>query len=294
MPNDMITTVGQLNPLGFYRLKVVDFYLSLLRTRYIWGKRAWLWLVYACCGRIGACLLVSARRWFRTRLLIFSPSSRYKSIDNAFTQHGTLKIILDLFFTYRWNNFLHSIVEQIILTILECQNDDLKHEMLVNAGLLDRIVEANKLNISEGYTQPPSLTLLTRSLTLVLLHTHFAAIFLLSHTHSSISSCSHFLPHAYLGLALFHTCTHSPLTLCPTPGSSVFEHRCIPSSPFHTSLLSLAHSTFSLTLQHTAPQRALRVYGIFDDDLPLHRRRGLVQPEDRRVDRAPHGMEELL
>jgi len=110
MPADMITTVGQLNPLGFYRLKVVDFYLSLLRTR-------------------------------------------YKSIDNAFAHHGTLKIILDLFFTYRWNNFLHSIVEQIILTILECQNDDLKFEMLVNAGLLDRIVEANKLNISEG-TRP--------------------------------------------------------------------------------------------------------------------------------------------
>lgn len=34
MPSDMVTTVGQLNPLGFYRLKVVDFYLSLLRTRY--------------------------------------------------------------------------------------------------------------------------------------------------------------------------------------------------------------------------------------------------------------------
>eukprot|EP00026_Physarum_polycephalum_P003595 Phypoly_transcript_03608.p1 GENE.Phypoly_transcript_03608~~Phypoly_transcript_03608.p1 ORF type:complete len:642 (-),score=133.65 Phypoly_transcript_03608:261-2186(-) len=110
MPTDMITTVGQLNPLGFYRLKVVDFYLSLLRTR-------------------------------------------YKNIDDAFAHHGTLKIILDLFFTYRWNNFLHSIVEQIILTILECQNDDLKYEMLVNAGLLDRIVEANKLNISEG-TRP--------------------------------------------------------------------------------------------------------------------------------------------
>jgi len=110
MPADMVTTVGQLNPLGFYRLKVVDFYLSLLRTR-------------------------------------------YRSIDEQFAKQGTLKIILDLFFTYRWNNFLHSIVEQIILTILESQNDDLKHEMLVTAGLLDRIVEANKLNISES-TRP--------------------------------------------------------------------------------------------------------------------------------------------
>jgi serine/threonine-protein phosphatase 6 regulatory subunit 3 len=110
MPQDMVTTVGQLNPLGFYRLKVVDFYLSVLRTR-------------------------------------------YRSIDQQFGTNGTLKIVLDLFFTYRWNNFLHSIVEQIILTVLESQNDDLKYELLVNAGLLDRIVEANKLNITES-TRP--------------------------------------------------------------------------------------------------------------------------------------------
>jgi serine/threonine-protein phosphatase 6 regulatory subunit 3 len=105
--NNMLTTVGQLNPLGFYRLKVVDFYLSLLRAR-------------------------------------------YRSIDAQFIKQGSLKIILDLFFGYRWNNFLHSIVEQIILTILDGQNDDLKYELLVTAGLLDRIVEANKINIAEG------------------------------------------------------------------------------------------------------------------------------------------------
>jgi len=110
VPTNMVTTVGQLNPLGFYRLKVVDFYLSLLRTR-------------------------------------------YRSIDQQFAKQGSLKIILDLFFGYRWNNFLHSIVEQIILTILDGQNDDLKYDLLVTAGLLDRIVEANKINIAEG-TKP--------------------------------------------------------------------------------------------------------------------------------------------
>jgi len=86
---------------------VVDFYLSLLRTR-------------------------------------------YRSIDQHFVKQGSLRIILDLFFAYRWNNFLHSIVEQIILTILDGQNDDLKYELLITAGLLDRIVEANKINIAEG------------------------------------------------------------------------------------------------------------------------------------------------
>lgn len=41
VPTNMVTTVGQLNPLGFYRLKVVDFYLSLLRTRYPYTKIDW-------------------------------------------------------------------------------------------------------------------------------------------------------------------------------------------------------------------------------------------------------------
>jgi len=107
---NMITTVGELNPLGFYRLKVVDFYLALVRTR-------------------------------------------YRSVDQQFAKQGTLKLVLDLFFAYRWNNFLHSIVEQLVLTILEGQNDDFKYELLVTAGLLDRIVEANKIQTAEA-TKP--------------------------------------------------------------------------------------------------------------------------------------------
>ncbi len=82
----MQTTVGQLNPLGFYRLKVVEFYHSLLRTR-------------------------------------------YRSIDQQFVKQGSLKIMLDLFFTFKWNNFLHSIIEQIVQVILDGQNDDLKYEV---------------------------------------------------------------------------------------------------------------------------------------------------------------------
>jgi SIT4 phosphatase-associated protein len=120
MPQDMVTTVGQLNPLGFYRLKVVDFYLSLLRTRYPI-------LLFPLPLFPFHYLLIS---------LLFSPifyltARSYRSIDKQFAKQGTLKIILDLFFTYRWNNFLHSIVEQIILTILDSQNDDLKCEVRV-------------------------------------------------------------------------------------------------------------------------------------------------------------------
>jgi len=97
----------QTSPLGFYRLKVIDFYLALLRTR-------------------------------------------YRCVDNEFVNLNILNTCLDLFFTYCWNNFLHASVEQIIQTILDGRNDDLKLALLGNAMLLDRIVEANQINISES------------------------------------------------------------------------------------------------------------------------------------------------
>jgi len=100
------TTVGLLSPLGFYRLKVIDFYLALLRTR-------------------------------------------YRCVDEQFVKLGIIHTSLDLFFAYQWNNFLHASVEQIIHSVLEGHNDDLKIAMLGHARLLDRIVEANNLNTSE-------------------------------------------------------------------------------------------------------------------------------------------------
>jgi len=102
-------------PLGFYRLKVIDFYLALLRTR-------------------------------------------YRCVDEQFTKIHILNTCLDLFFTYKWNNFLHAIVEQIIQTVLEGRNDDIKLALLGNSLLLDRIVEANQINISES-TKPRSTRL---------------------------------------------------------------------------------------------------------------------------------------
>jgi len=98
---------AQSSPLGFYRLKVIDFYLALLRTR-------------------------------------------YRCVDDEFVRLNVLHTCLDLFFTYCWNNFLHASVEQIIQTILDGRNDDLKLALLGNAMLLDRIVDANQINISES------------------------------------------------------------------------------------------------------------------------------------------------
>jgi len=76
--------------------------------------------------------------------------TRYQCVDDAIVKLGILNTILDLFFSYYWNNFLHATVEQIILTILEGRNDDLKVVLLADSMLLDRIVEANHLNIAES------------------------------------------------------------------------------------------------------------------------------------------------
>lgn len=73
----------QVPPLGFYRLKVIDFYLALIRTR-------------------------------------------YRCVDDQVIKQNVLNTCLDLFFKYCWNNFLHANVEQIVQTILEGRNDDLK------------------------------------------------------------------------------------------------------------------------------------------------------------------------
>eukprot|EP00026_Physarum_polycephalum_P002494 Phypoly_transcript_02501.p1 GENE.Phypoly_transcript_02501~~Phypoly_transcript_02501.p1 ORF type:complete len:786 (+),score=204.30 Phypoly_transcript_02501:418-2775(+) len=90
----------QPNAVGFTRLKIVEFYLALLKTR-------------------------------------------NKTVETAFLKQGTLQIVLDLFFTFHWNNFLHAYVEQIIKIILENQNEELQLEVL-----LDRIFQETKKNSS--------------------------------------------------------------------------------------------------------------------------------------------------
>lgn len=62
---------------------------------------------------------------------------RYASIDAEIIKHGSLRIIVDLFFEYEWSNFLHAIVEQICRTILGGQNEDLKHEVEVRKGAIN-------------------------------------------------------------------------------------------------------------------------------------------------------------
>jgi len=100
------TTTGKVIPLGFERLKLVEFISALFITNKL-------------------------------------------CIDKELVKTDILNTCLDLFFNYPWNNFLHAIVEIIIQSILEGENESLKMTLVVDAKLIQRIVDASKENDEE-------------------------------------------------------------------------------------------------------------------------------------------------
>jgi serine/threonine-protein phosphatase 6 regulatory subunit 3 len=101
---------GEFEPLGFYRLKVIEFFAILIITN-------------------------------------------HGALDAEIMKLGVLSTCLNLFFQYPWNNFLHSTVEQVVQTILDGENEELKLHLLKDAKLLDGICEASKEN-DEELTKP--------------------------------------------------------------------------------------------------------------------------------------------
>jgi len=104
------TTTGKVVPLGFERLKIVEFISALFITNKL-------------------------------------------CIDDELVKTDILNTCLDLFFAYPWNNFLHAIVEIIIQSILEGENENLKMTLVLDAKLIQRIVDASKEN-DEECTKP--------------------------------------------------------------------------------------------------------------------------------------------
>lgn len=102
----VLTTVGEIVPLGFHRLKVVEFLMSLVK-------------------------------------------SNHQRVDEELIKLNILSTCLDIFFNYKWNNFLHSIIEQMLVTILEGENEELKFSLFSHTKLADRIVAAWKENEEE-------------------------------------------------------------------------------------------------------------------------------------------------
>lgn len=82
--------------------------------------------------------------------------SNFKCIDDELLKKSVVSTVLDLFFSYHWNNFLHSTVEHMIQFILQGQNEDLKIKLLTDCQLLARICDASKGN-DEDCAKPKGL-----------------------------------------------------------------------------------------------------------------------------------------
>eukprot|EP01116_Phalansterium_solitarium_P018501 TRINITY_DN4912_c0_g1_i2.p1 TRINITY_DN4912_c0_g1~~TRINITY_DN4912_c0_g1_i2.p1 ORF type:complete len:617 (+),score=181.07 TRINITY_DN4912_c0_g1_i2:149-1999(+) len=82
--------------------------------------------------------------------------SNFKCIDDELVKKNVISTLLDLFFSYHWNNFLHSTVEHMIQFILQGQNEDLKVKLLTDCNLLGRISAASRGN-DEDCSKPKGL-----------------------------------------------------------------------------------------------------------------------------------------
>ncbi|KAG5873024.1 hypothetical protein JTB14_012624 [Gonioctena quinquepunctata] len=85
-----------------------------------------------------------------TKLYAALISSNNEELSNKIEMNGTFSVLLDLFFKYHWNNFLHTQVEDCLISALKTHvsddNDDssnaLSKHLLVDCKLIDTILNA--------------------------------------------------------------------------------------------------------------------------------------------------------
>ncbi|XP_022985688.1 serine/threonine-protein phosphatase 6 regulatory subunit 3-like isoform X1 [Cucurbita maxima] len=77
------------------------------------------------------------------------------SAEKELINSGTIKRVIDLFFEYPCNNFLHHHVENIILSCLESKKDDIVDHLLRECNLIGKILQTEKNpNILADSNQP--------------------------------------------------------------------------------------------------------------------------------------------
>ncbi|KAJ3441803.1 serine/threonine-protein phosphatase 6 regulatory subunit [Anaeramoeba flamelloides] len=64
-----------------------------------------------------------------------------EKIENRFCELGILKKILDLFFQYKWNSFLHISIRDLINSILEGSSKKLIDEIILNYKIIPKMME---------------------------------------------------------------------------------------------------------------------------------------------------------
>jgi len=84
-------------------------------------------------------------------------TSRYLCIYHAIMDSDILPTALELFFQYRWNNFLHAIVGRVITLLLECNDSDICNKLLAKTSLHEKIAQAGLEDENafdnDGYTR---------------------------------------------------------------------------------------------------------------------------------------------
>lgn len=88
------------------------------------------------------------------------PLSTGERLKQQFIEHHVLTTLLDLFFEYSQNNFLHHLVYDILQQILngnvtKGKNRDLVIDLFVNARLVDRVLAAQRMNDEVVSSTPP-------------------------------------------------------------------------------------------------------------------------------------------
>jgi hypothetical protein len=122
--------MGEIEPVGFVRLKVLEFVLFVALPPFFFPfVRAVL--IHTLCSAL--------------------VQSNYEAVDKALVETDILSSSFDLFFRYPWNNFLHSLVEKIVRQIFQGSNDNLKEAVIKRAKLAEKIAEADTANAAEVY-----------------------------------------------------------------------------------------------------------------------------------------------
>lgn len=95
------------------------------------------------------------------KLLMALLSTENLKIHETLVELGTFQTLLDLFFTYTWNNFLHTQVQQCLALAINCDYQDNKNiygNIFDKCKLIERILDAwekneNKQNKENGVRQ---------------------------------------------------------------------------------------------------------------------------------------------
>eukprot|EP00268_Persea_americana_P034177 TRINITY_DN3381_c0_g5_i1.p1 TRINITY_DN3381_c0_g5~~TRINITY_DN3381_c0_g5_i1.p1 ORF type:complete len:789 (-),score=185.63 TRINITY_DN3381_c0_g5_i1:925-3291(-) len=81
-----------------------------------------------------------------------------EAAENELVQQGAIKHILDLFFEYPYNNFLHHHVEDIIITCLEGKKTLLIDHLLQDCDLVGKILAAEKNSTLSTASSKPTVS----------------------------------------------------------------------------------------------------------------------------------------